>query len=103
MGNWNSEVKCIMWTEKSEAIEKMQQWKYRLISITSDWYHIILPVIDITYLFWYALVSLLIIKEISFPMDPLFETIMIPDNVSLQSFRNEPRHVISNNVAFWQV
>ena len=50
--------------EKSEVIQKMLQWKYRLISITSDWYHIISLVIDITFIcFWYALISLLSIKN----------------------------------------
>ena len=30
MGIWSSEVKCIKWMEKSEAIQKTLQWKYRL-------------------------------------------------------------------------
>ena len=51
IGIWTFEVSCIKWMEKSEVIQKTLQWKYRLISITSDWYHIISLVIDITYLF----------------------------------------------------
>ena len=42
--------------EKSEVIQKMLQWKYRLISITSDWYQIISLMIYITFIcFWYKI------------------------------------------------
>ena len=78
MGVWSSDVKCIKWMEKSEVIQKHYRenigWYLSLeIDITSDWYHskkdgkdqehIILLVIDITFIcFWYALISLLSIK-----------------------------------------
>ena len=63
IGVWTFEVSCIKWMEKSEVIQKTLRWKYRLISITSDWYDIISLVIDITFIcFWYALISLLSIK-----------------------------------------
>ena len=48
IGVWTFEVSCIKWMEQLEVIQKTLQWKYRLISITSDWYHIISLVIDIT-------------------------------------------------------
>ena len=52
-----SEWKSQRWSKKT------LQLKYRLISITSDWYHIISLVTDITFIcFWYALISLLSIK-----------------------------------------
>ena len=49
IGVWTFEVSCIKWMEKSEVIQKTLQWKYRLISVTSDWYHIISLVPDIIF------------------------------------------------------
>ena len=50
IGVWTFEVSCITWMEKSEVVQKTLQWKYRLISITSYWYHIISLVIGITFI-----------------------------------------------------
>ena len=50
IGVWTFEVSCIKWMEKSVVVRKTLQWKYRLISITSDWYYIISLVIDITFI-----------------------------------------------------
>ena len=57
IGVWTFEVSCIKWMEKSVAIQKKLQWKYRLISITSDWYHIISLVIDITFICFFICIG----------------------------------------------
>ena len=51
IGVWTFELSYIKCMEKSEVIQKTLQWKYRLISITSDftsdWYHFYLFLICI--------------------------------------------------------